>query len=415
MSRSTHGFWYGGTHAPSATLVDRIEDEETRTLEIYALREGRERGTLVPTLEELRSRLATIATGEGRIDRRSANSALRRALLRDSGDPSTPLEVMTELGEPVVDLVSLESWLYEDDPRRGTAEGNRLDAVWHPAPGGLLQMLLSEPASAAQWMLEWMSPPHGGPLRVMSHAQAGLSPRTIRRLVEGRVAAYRVGEEIHLLESVNLHLTSYEKIRVADLEGSPLSLFDTLLLHEITEVAVSESEGLSSAAAHVVSSVMERMCGRAAELAEACNAFFAFRMEELGMETKVVVDKRKPAATKVLVVDDSRMARHVVATVLRRLGHSIVEAADGEEAVAMAQQEQPSLIILDLSLPDQSGLEALEQIRQLVGHAQTPVIVVSASREAAAIQGARKLGVTNYLGKPVDGKDLAERIEKCLA
>lgn len=115
-----------------------------------------------------------------------------------------------------------------------------------------------------------------------------------------------------------------------------------------------------------------------------------------------------------LVLDDSSMSHHVVATLLRRLGQPVIEAADGEQAQALSREHGPRILVLDIGLPDIDGLALLESLRERPGQAETPAIIVTGDRTPDSILKARKLGVSDYLTKPVDRKDLTQRIKRLL-
>ena len=208
----------------------------------------------------------------------------------------------------------------------------------------------------------------------------------------------------------------WEQARAADPDGNPLSPLDTLILHELTEMAAIRT-GLPPEAAHVVANVMERMCARAVELADAAAYFFGEQRDAVGLEPTETPARRASDAEKaqpVLVVDDSSMSRHVVATLLRRLGQPVIEAADGEQAQALSREHGPRLLVLDIGLPDIDGLALLESLRERPGQAETPAIIVTGDRTPDSILKARKLGVSDYLTKPVDRKDLTQRIKRLL-
>jgi CheY-like chemotaxis protein len=80
---------------------------------------------------------------------------------------------------------------------------------------------------------------------------------------------------------------------------------------------------------------------------------------------------------KVLVVEDSTFLRLANERVLTKAGYTVSTAADGEEAVRMAQQELPDVILLDLLLPKLSGTEVLRKLKEMPATAAIPVIVLS--------------------------------------
>ena len=413
MTRSAGiGYWYGGQDPPPDWLAVRLEEEESRVAELYAVQAGRQRGEMTPQIDSLREKLATVAAGLEWTERRSVPSALRRALRRYPRETGASLDILDELGDSLGTDEALGDWLLAQD------EGGReMSTVWRPASDNLLERLHLEPATAATWMLEWLTPGEGRTVRVLAHRLEGISPTTRRQLAESAIAAFRLGEDVHLFDSVTHHLAAWEQARAVDLEGSPLTLQDTLLLHELTEVAVTATEGLGPAAAHVVAAVMGRMCGRDEELAAATDLYFSDQRSSVGLDPVRSPRSWQASAEDqipVMVVDDSSMSRHVVATLLRRLGHRAVEAVDGAEAVSQAEAEQPRLIILDIELPDVDGLTALTRLRQIPDHESTPTIILTSNRDPESIVEARRLGVVDYVAKPIDTKDLTRRIGQYL-
>jgi len=79
---------------------------------------------------------------------------------------------------------------------------------------------------------------------------------------------------------------------------------------------------------------------------------------------------------KVLIADDDQLIRAMLADVLAELGHSVVAAANGAEAVALARSEEPDAVILDFLMPKLSGLDALRQIR--AGGRRLPAVLLTA-------------------------------------
>lgn len=113
----------------------------------------------------------------------------------------------------------------------------------------------------------------------------------------------------------------------------------------------------------------------------------------------------------VLIVDDEMRMRRVIADYLKIKNYHTVEAADGEEALAVFQAENPDLVLLDVMMPRKNGWEVCKEIRKT--H-QTPIIMLTArSEEEDELQGFA-LGADEYIAKPFSLKILAARIEAVL-
>jgi two-component system, OmpR family, KDP operon response regulator KdpE len=116
---------------------------------------------------------------------------------------------------------------------------------------------------------------------------------------------------------------------------------------------------------------------------------------------------------KVLIVDDEPDVRALVRSALSyaRQDLTAVEAADGDEALAMIHAERPDLVVLDLALPKRDGFAVLEQVREKT---DLPIIVLTArGLEEDKIKGLR-LGADDYLTKPFSPRELVARIESVL-
>jgi two-component system chemotaxis response regulator CheY len=118
---------------------------------------------------------------------------------------------------------------------------------------------------------------------------------------------------------------------------------------------------------------------------------------------------------KVLIVDDDRVSRSVLRAFLKQYASCwVIEATDGIEALAAVQTEAPALMFLDLGLPTLSGLEVLEALRRDATHGKLPVIVLSGTGAPAVVQQAIKLGIEDYLVKPLKPKVMERRILRVL-
>lgn len=113
----------------------------------------------------------------------------------------------------------------------------------------------------------------------------------------------------------------------------------------------------------------------------------------------------------VLVVDDEPMVREVLAQYLTRDGFVVVEAADGEEAVAKLDSCAPDLVLLDLMLPKKHGLEVLRHARST---SDVPVILLTALGDEKDRVAGLELGADDYVVKPFSPREVAARVKSVL-
>jgi two-component system KDP operon response regulator KdpE len=110
---------------------------------------------------------------------------------------------------------------------------------------------------------------------------------------------------------------------------------------------------------------------------------------------------------KVLLVDDDATLRRTVAIGLRAADHDVIIAADGRSALQALREDKPDLIVLDLGLPDVSGVEVLRRLRTW---STVPVVVLSARAESGEKVQALDLGADDYVTKPFGMEELLARI-----
>jgi signal transduction histidine kinase/DNA-binding LacI/PurR family transcriptional regulator/CheY-like chemotaxis protein len=120
------------------------------------------------------------------------------------------------------------------------------------------------------------------------------------------------------------------------------------------------------------------------------------------------------ARRTILVVDDIAVNRAVLTDMLQPLGFRVLEAQDGRQAIELAQQAQPDLILMDRYMPLLSGLEAVRQIRTLPEVAGIPILATSASVAAADQALSRQAGYDAFLPKPIVWLRLAALLEQHL-
>lgn len=115
----------------------------------------------------------------------------------------------------------------------------------------------------------------------------------------------------------------------------------------------------------------------------------------------------KTTPRKILVADDNDDIREMLALLLRRLGHEVVVAGDGETAVTLAAQERPDLILMDVMMPRLSGLEAARKIHEIAALNTVPIVAISAFRNPLVeTTNTSTFRWHAYLTKPVNTDEL---------
>ena len=117
-------------------------------------------------------------------------------------------------------------------------------------------------------------------------------------------------------------------------------------------------------------------------------------------------------AKTILICEDDQNLRHLVRVILDG-GYHFVEAHNGREALKLALELRPDLVILDLMLPGASGFEVLSDLRKELPRAETPVIVMSAWGHAD--QAALEAGADRFLAKPFEPEELTSMVSEVLA
>ena len=115
---------------------------------------------------------------------------------------------------------------------------------------------------------------------------------------------------------------------------------------------------------------------------------------------------------RILVVDDEPMMLNLLRTILTRLGHEVLMASGGQQAVELFRRDRPQVTILDLNLPDLNGIEVLRQIHGT--DPQASVIILTGAGTEAMEKQARQLGVTDFLQKGFSLHGLGEALRRVM-
>ncbi len=119
--------------------------------------------------------------------------------------------------------------------------------------------------------------------------------------------------------------------------------------------------------------------------------------------------------TKILLIEDNEENRDMLGRRLQRQGFAVCCAVDGPMGVAMAVQEAPDLILMDIALGDMDGWEATQRIKSNPGTAAIPIIALTAHALATDRDKSFAVGCADYDTKPVDLPRLLGKIRACLA
>jgi DNA-binding response OmpR family regulator len=123
----------------------------------------------------------------------------------------------------------------------------------------------------------------------------------------------------------------------------------------------------------------------------------------------------RPAPHRILVIEDDDSVRQIVSRVLDQAGYTVTVAADGREGTILFHDELPDLVITDMVMPVQDGIETIRQIRAAQPEAKiiaisggSPIIHNNLSRMV------RRLGAMEFVSKPFDPDEFLETIARCL-
>ena len=117
-------------------------------------------------------------------------------------------------------------------------------------------------------------------------------------------------------------------------------------------------------------------------------------------------------AAKILIVDDERQVRDLLSKFVTREGYEAIVAPNGEEAIALAEEKDPQLVLLDLKMPGIDGLEVSKRLRSKSKTRFIPIIMITALRDSKT--EAITAGVDDFINKPFDLEELSVRMKSIL-
>ncbi len=118
---------------------------------------------------------------------------------------------------------------------------------------------------------------------------------------------------------------------------------------------------------------------------------------------------------RILVAEDEKDIRELIAFTLRFAGFDVLLATNGAEAVEIAEAERPDLVILDVRMPKMSGYEACRRLKENPQTASLPVVFLSAKGQDSEIQQGLESGAEEYILKPFAPDELIQQVRGILS
>jgi two-component system cell cycle response regulator DivK len=135
-------------------------------------------------------------------------------------------------------------------------------------------------------------------------------------------------------------------------------------------------------------------------------------LEKTGRFSLGAGDTSMSAKWSVLVVEDNADNRTLMMDLFTSLGYDVFEAPDGEQGVRLAFEKKPSLILMDLSLPEKDGWQAARELKADPETAKIPIIALTAHAMRGDRERALEAGCDDYLAKPINLMELLDTIKK---
>ncbi len=115
---------------------------------------------------------------------------------------------------------------------------------------------------------------------------------------------------------------------------------------------------------------------------------------------------------KILIVEDNKDSSEILCLFITKIGHHPIKAKNSNEAITLAEAEEPDLIFMDLDLPDVDGVKTTAMLRQNPKTSHIPVVALTAWISALWQEKAERVGIVTYLIKPISPQVLKETIEE---
>jgi twitching motility two-component system response regulator PilH len=118
---------------------------------------------------------------------------------------------------------------------------------------------------------------------------------------------------------------------------------------------------------------------------------------------------------QILIVDDSPTEMYKLSSMLEKHGHTVLKAENGADGVALARQEKPDVVLMDIVMPGLNGFQATRQLSKDAATSHIPVVIITTKDQETDKVWGRRQGAKDYLTKPVDEDTLLRTLNAVLA
>jgi len=116
----------------------------------------------------------------------------------------------------------------------------------------------------------------------------------------------------------------------------------------------------------------------------------------------------------ILTVDDTASMRQMISFTLHSVGHEVIQASDGQEALKVLEGKKVDLVIADINMPNMDGITLLKSLRALADYKFTPVLMLTTESQEAKRQQGKVAGATGWIVKPFNPEQLLTVVKKVL-
>lgn len=116
----------------------------------------------------------------------------------------------------------------------------------------------------------------------------------------------------------------------------------------------------------------------------------------------------------IMTVDDTASMRQMISFTLNSVGHEVIEACDGKEALDLARSKKVDMVIADVNMPNMDGITLVKSLRALPDYKFTPIVMLTTESQVAKRQEGKAVGATGWIVKPFDPEQLLNVVKKVL-